>query len=73
MKVADSDQREMHISVGCAMENLLVAAEHSGYGHLVAYFPEGEDNPVACVKLNPGGRVERPRDSVLFARSTECC
>ena len=66
MKVADSDQRELHISVGCALENLLVAAEHFGYGHLVEYFPEGEDNPVACVKLNPGGKVQRPRDSVLF-------
>jgi len=38
--VADSDQRELHISVGCALENLLIAAEHFGYGHQVAYFPE---------------------------------
>jgi nitroreductase len=42
LKVADADQREMHISVGCALENLLIAAEHFGYGHAVEYFPEGD-------------------------------
>ncbi|MDH4064016.1 MAG: hypothetical protein OEW19_06425 [Acidobacteriota bacterium] len=30
-RVADADQREMYISVGCALENLLVAAAHYGY------------------------------------------
>lgn len=66
LKVADADQRELHISVGCALENLLIAAEHFRYGHSVEYFPGGEDGPVAGVKLNPDGKVEKSRDSVLF-------
>jgi nitroreductase len=38
--VADPDRRELYISIGCALENLLVAAEHFGLGHGIAYFPE---------------------------------
>ncbi|MDD1757450.1 MAG: hypothetical protein LUQ22_01785 [Methanotrichaceae archaeon] len=52
LSVADADQRELYISVGCALENLLVAAEHFGYGFNVTYFPENGD-AVALVKFNP--------------------
>jgi nitroreductase len=30
-RVADADQREMYISIGCALENLEIAAAHFGY------------------------------------------
>jgi hypothetical protein len=40
LKIADSEQRELHISVGCALENLLTAADYFGYDANVAYFPE---------------------------------
>jgi len=30
LQVADADQRELFVSVGCALENLLVAADHFG-------------------------------------------
>lgn len=51
--VADADQRELYISVGCALENLLIAAEHFKYAHHEEYFPENEDSLVAVVKLAP--------------------
>ncbi len=63
LKVADADQRELHISLGCALENLLVAAEHFGYGHNVTYFP-GDEDLVAIVKLMPDGQLSR--DPSLF-------
>ena len=66
LKVADTDQRELYISVGCALENLLIAAEHFGYAHQEEYFPEGEDSLVALVKLTPQGKIEKQRDPVLF-------
>jgi len=66
LKVADADQRELYISVGCALENLLIAAEHFGYAHQEEYFPEGEDNLAAVVKLTPKGKIEKQRDPVLF-------
>ncbi|MDM7912319.1 MAG: hypothetical protein QUS09_04405, partial [Methanotrichaceae archaeon] len=67
LKVADADQRELYISLGCALENLLVAAEHFGYGYDVTYFP-GEQDLVAVVKLAPNGQPSRdPRifDAIL--------
>ena len=66
LKVADADQRELHISVGCALENLLIAAEHFGYTHKEDYFPKGEVSLVATVKLTAQGKIEKPRNPALF-------
>ena len=54
--LADPDRRELYISLGCALENLLVAAEHFGLGHAVAYFPERRQGQLAAtVTFEPGG------------------
>lgn len=67
LKVADPDQRELHISVGCALENLLIAAEHFEYGHQVTYFPEpANEELVATVKLKPQGQPTPFRNPALF-------
>jgi nitroreductase len=67
LKVTDADQRELHLSVGCALENLLIAAEHFGYGHQVAYFPEpNQEELVAIVKFVPQGQPSPFRPPVLF-------
>ncbi len=63
--VADADQRELHISLGCALENLLVATEHFGYSYNVTYFP-GEEDLVAVVKLAPATNGQPSRDPRLF-------
>ncbi|MGD2179173.1 MAG: nitroreductase, partial [Anaerolineae bacterium] len=65
--MADDDQRELHVSVGCALENLLVAAEHYGYGHSVAYLPESErDDLIATVRMEPEGEPSVFRPAELF-------
>jgi nitroreductase len=48
LAVTDPDCRELYISVGCALENLLVAAEHFGMAHEVRYTPEGDDAELAA-------------------------
>src|SRR5918994_511912 len=54
--IADPDRRELYISLGCALENLLVAAEHFGFRHGVSYFPEArQEELVATVIFAPGG------------------
>jgi nitroreductase len=54
--VADPDRRELYLSLGCALENLLVAAEHFGFRHSTAYFPAPSDQRlVAGVTFSPGG------------------
>ncbi len=42
-QVSDAHKRELYISLGCALENLLVALEHFGFGHLVTRSPGAED------------------------------
>jgi hypothetical protein len=67
LQVADADRRELNLSVGCALENLLVAAEHFGLLPRVSYFPDGEGTDlVAEVRLEQGTRPPDPARSALF-------
>ena len=68
LRVADPDKRELFISLGCAIENLLIAAEHFGYQHQVNYFPEGEDDLAAVISLSLHQDEEKSRDPDLFAQ-----
>lgn len=55
--VADPDRRELYLSLGCAMENLIVAAEQFGFRHTVVYQPVWPDEQVAAaLAFRPGGR-----------------
>src|SRR5689334_3569460 len=38
--IADPEDRELYISLGCALENLLVAAEQFGFHHGIRYLPD---------------------------------
>jgi hypothetical protein len=54
-RVSDPDGRQLYISLGCALENLLVAAEYFGFRHEVRYFPEcGNAELAASVVFAPG-------------------
>ncbi len=69
LRVADQDRRELHVSIGCALENLLIAAEHFGYEHHTCYFPNGTDGETlaAVVDLSSGGDPETDRDEFFEA------
>ena len=67
LRVADADQREVHVSIGCALENLLIAAEHYGYGHEVSYLPDGEgDDLIATVTFAGDGEPSSFPTRALF-------
>jgi nitroreductase len=67
LKVADRDQRELHISIGCALENLLIAAEHFGFAYEVVYFPEpGNARLIASVKFTASDNAPSFRNPALF-------
>lgn len=76
LPIADPDRRELHISVGCALENFLIAAEHFGLGHQVELLPDRHDSDLlARVHLEAAGEPspERPRelfDAILERRTT---
>lgn len=59
LPVVDPDDRELWISLGCALENLLLAARAAGYAPTVAY-PDATD--VIRVQLTP----DAPQASPLF-------
>ena len=67
LKVADNDRRELHISIGCALENLLIAAQHFGLVHRTDYLPD-QDNPLhaASVRMSEGGQPLRSPSHDLF-------
>lgn len=48
LKVADADKRELYLSVGCAIENLLVAAEHFGLGYSLDLFPDSSSEDLVA-------------------------
>lgn len=50
LPVVDPDDRELFISLGCAVENLIIAAENLGYMTEVQYFPK--DEPMDCIRIN---------------------
>ncbi len=59
LPVADTDNRELYISIGCAIENLVITAKHVGYAPDIKYFPAGfETECVAAVRLSKSGRAE---------------
>ncbi len=67
LKVADKDQRELHISIGCALENLLIAAKHFGLAHRTEYLTDPA-NPMhaATVRVSEDGRPSPGPSHDLF-------
>jgi hypothetical protein len=62
LPVVDPDDRELFISLGCALENLVIAARQAGYESQVDVFPTGESETL-LVKLN---KATNSGDSLLF-------
>lgn len=48
LSVADADQREIYVSLGCAVETLVVAAEHFGLAASVERFPDPLETALAA-------------------------
>lgn len=68
LTVADPDKRELYVSLGAALENLSIAAEHFGLDHEVQYLPGSDTTHAATVRLSSGDGSETAenRDSRLF-------
>ena len=53
LEVADDDRRELFLSVGCALENLLIAADHFGLDPTLDYHDgDADETHVATVTLD---------------------
>jgi hypothetical protein len=65
-QVSDPHKRELYISLGCALENLLVALEHFGFGYVVTRSPGAEDESIAAQVAILDHPVASPRSANLF-------
>ena len=70
LSAADPDRRELHLSVGCAVANLRVAARRFGFRPHVDYDTGGEEELAVVVTLL-GGEEPSGRTRELFAAITE--
>lgn len=75
LEVADADRRELYLSLGCAVENLRIAAAGFGLGTTVEYadVTDGSapvEGPVASVTLDPE-RTPDDGDAALFEAITD--
>ncbi len=67
LTVADPDARELYISIGCAIENLLTAAAYFGLNSHVTYFPDPHDEIwVATLSFKDIGGTSSLADQELF-------
>src|SRR6185369_15981431 len=44
----DPEQRELHVSLGCALEAMRIAADYAGWGSEVIYFPVAHEASLAA-------------------------
>ena len=68
LPVADADWREMYISVGCALENLQLAAQVFRYRSSITYFPDSKNHEwVASMSLTKDPRLHDEESIELFS------
>jgi len=66
LEVTDPEYRELIISLGCALENLVITAQHEGFRVLANIFPKDEDG--ITVELQPIGKeVTNEGNEALYA------
>jgi hypothetical protein len=65
LPVVDPDDHALFISLGCALENLLVAAAHQGLVANVDYFPS--DEPEECLRVHLSEGAEKETDALFRA------
>lgn len=66
LSVVDGDNRELYISLGCALENLCIAAVHFGYDYRI----EEKDSKSILVRLNQAKLEEHPLFDQIEKRQT---
>jgi nitroreductase len=66
LRVADPDERDLYVSVGCALENLLIAAARFGHAARVWYEDEERADGLAAVIRLRGGTMPSRQVRALF-------
>ncbi len=65
LPVVDPDDHALFISLGCALENVVVAASHQGFAASVDYFPS--DEPEECLRVRLSEGADENTDALFRA------
>ncbi|QTF93003.1 hypothetical protein, partial [Halomonas sp. BM-2019] len=67
LPIVDPDDHALYISLGCALENLVIAATHHGLAATVDYFPADEEDACLRVRLTPNGEGDDGEEALFRA------
>lgn len=67
LAVSDPTNRHLYISLGCALANLLVAADYYGFQTSLEYFPSDRPDVIIKVHFNPSSRPASIQNHLIFA------
>ena len=70
LKIVDSDDHALFISLGCALENLIVAASYTGYGSKVEYFPTNEEECIQVTLIKKNVEFDQDLFKAITTRQT---
>ncbi len=73
LKAVDPDDHALYISIGCALENLLIAARCIGYHNETKYFPPDEPEECILVSLEKSEKQDDPLFSSISERQSTRC
>ncbi len=62
---SDPHHRELYVSLGCALKNLLTAADYYGMSRVVDYFPPEFSHDIRITFGNPSASARDPRHAAL--------
>ena len=65
--ISDADGRHMHIAMGCAIENICIAADYYGYHAHVTPFPADSQEAVASIVLEKAEDRAHPAEHLIFS------
>lgn len=64
---SDPEGRQTLISLGCALENLLIAADYYGYKTETKYFPENDSSLIVSVYFEKPGATKNNPNHLIFS------
>ena len=63
LPVVDEDNHALYISLGCALENLVISAKHEGLKSSVDYFPSDENEE--CIRITLNGETNQSEQELF--------
>lgn len=70
LNIADKNKRELYISIGCAVENLCIAAKNFGLNYQINYTDNKEKTKILRIKIDENNRKPQNKNSKLFQEIT---